>query len=92
LEPLDAECLRRHYARTLTCWAERFENCTEAIRSIVGETRYRIWRVYLAGCAHAFAIGNVSIFQLVAQKAGRDADSIPWSRRYVYAKNSAPDV
>ncbi len=84
LEPLDVENLRRHYVRTLEHWTERFEGRAQAIRAMVGETKYRIWRVYLAGCAHAFAVDNVSIFQIVCQKSRQQAAVIPWSRRYMY--------
>lgn len=85
LEALDVESLRRHYARTLEHWAERFETNGDTIRAMVGEKKYRIWRVYLAGCAHAFDADEISIFQTVLQKAGKSATSIPWSRRYIYA-------
>ncbi|MGF6780847.1 class I SAM-dependent methyltransferase [Paraburkholderia sp. GAS334] len=84
LEALDVENLRRHYVKTLDNWTERFEANTEFIRKMVGETRYRIWRVYLAGCAQAFAMDNVSIYQIVCQKSRRPADTIPWSRSYIY--------
>ncbi len=80
LESLDMENLRGHYARTLQCWAQRFEQNAERIRQTVGETKYRIWRVYLAGRAYAFAAGRASIYQIVAQKAGRTAACIPWPR------------
>ncbi|HWZ46786.1 MAG TPA: cyclopropane-fatty-acyl-phospholipid synthase family protein [Herbaspirillum sp.] len=84
LEALDVENLRRHYARTLEMWAASYEKYSEQIRELVGEKRYRIWRVYLAGCAHAFEVDDVSIYQVICQKAGRKADAIPWSRRYIY--------
>ena len=84
LEALDVESLRRHYARTLEHWAERFETNGDTIRAMVGEKKYRIWRVYLAGCAHAFDADEISIFQTVLQKAGQSAASIPWSRRFIY--------
>ncbi|ATJ85661.1 SAM-dependent methyltransferase [Ralstonia solanacearum] len=84
LEALDVESLRRHYARTLEHWADRFEANGETIRSLVDEKTYRIWRVYLAGCAHAFDTDEVSIFQILCQKSGRPVTSIPWSRRYIY--------
>jgi cyclopropane-fatty-acyl-phospholipid synthase len=84
LEALDVENLRRHYARTLDIWAANYETHSQRIRQLVGEKRYRIWRVYLAGCAHAFEVDDVSIYQVICQKAGRNAAAIPWSRRYIY--------
>jgi cyclopropane-fatty-acyl-phospholipid synthase len=87
LEALDVECLRRHYAKTLDCWAERYESHTAAIRGMVDETTFRVWRVYLAGCAHAFRQNWISLHQIVACKAG-PAESLnptPWSRAYMYS-------
>lgn len=87
LEALDIECLRRHYARTLSFWSENYERESENIRSKVGETTYRVWRIYLAGCAHAFSQNWVSLYQVLACKAG-DSEQLnptPWSRAYMYA-------
>ncbi|OHX11219.1 SAM-dependent methyltransferase [Chromobacterium sphagni] len=86
LEVLDVESLRRHYAKTLAAWSRNFETNSEAIRLEVGEEKFRIWRVYLSGCAYAFRHDVVSIYQVLCHKAGRDADSLDWSRRYMYAK------
>ncbi|MGB4585035.1 MAG: cyclopropane-fatty-acyl-phospholipid synthase family protein [Rhodoferax sp.] len=87
LEALDVECLRRHYARTLACWSDNYEHQQEAIRALVSETTYRVWRIYLAGCAHAFTQNWVSIYQVLACKAGSSEalNPTPWSRAYMYA-------
>ncbi len=85
LEALDVENLRRHYARTCSTWTDNFERNGEHIRSLVDERRYRIWRIYLAGCAHAFANDWISLYQVVCGKAGRPAAALPWSRHYMYA-------
>jgi len=87
LEALDVECLRRHYARTLALWSENYEHQQDAIRAMVNETTYRVWRIYLAGCAHAFAQNWVSIYQALACKAGTSDQLNPtlWSRAYMYA-------
>ncbi|MCM0044253.1 MAG: cyclopropane-fatty-acyl-phospholipid synthase family protein [Burkholderiaceae bacterium] len=85
LETLDLENLRRHYARTCALWAENFERNNALIRTLVDERTYRIWRVYLAGCAHAFRHDWISLFQVVCGKAGRDAGALRWSRRYMYS-------
>lgn len=84
LEALDVENLRRHYARTCALWAENFENNSAHIRTLVDERRYRIWRIYLAGCAHAFQHDWISLNQVVCGKAGRQAETLPWSRKYMY--------
>jgi cyclopropane-fatty-acyl-phospholipid synthase len=85
LEALDVECLRPHYARTLNLWAENFEAKAEEIRTYLDEERFRVWRLYLAGFAHAFEIGEVSIYQTVCHKSGKRPGLIPWlSRRHMY--------
>ncbi|MCG2586414.1 cyclopropane-fatty-acyl-phospholipid synthase family protein [Massilia sp. TS11] len=85
LEARDVENLRRHYARTCSLWAERFEAAGEQLHSLVDARRYRIWRVYLAGCAYAFAHDWVSLYQVVCGRAGEGPEGMPWSRRYMYA-------
>lgn len=85
LEAFDVELMRRHYAQTLRHWADNFETNADAIRAMVGEKKYRIWRVYLAGCEHAFTNSIMSLHQVVCQKADRNADTFPISRRYIYA-------
>ncbi|MEJ2767614.1 cyclopropane-fatty-acyl-phospholipid synthase family protein [Mycetohabitans sp. B46] len=85
LEVTDVESLRRHYARTLELWTENFEKCAAEVKALVDDEKFRIWRVYLAGCAYAFDNDDVSIYQVVCRKAGRPACTLPWSRRYMYA-------
>jgi cyclopropane-fatty-acyl-phospholipid synthase len=86
LKTLDVECLRRHYACTLTFWSENYESQSEAIQAIVGETTYRIWRIYLAGSAQAFSKNWVSLYQVLACKAGssEQLNPTPRSHSYVY--------
>ena len=84
LEVRDVENLRRHYARTCALWTENFESRFEAIGQLTDDRRLRIWHVYLAGCAYAFAHDWISLYQIVGAKAGEDPAQIPWSRRYMY--------
>jgi len=86
LEAFDVENLRRHYARTCGIWADNFECRSEHLRTMVDDRRFRIWRVYLAGCAYAFAHDWVSLYQVVCTRAGRHGDTLPWSRRYMYER------
>jgi cyclopropane-fatty-acyl-phospholipid synthase len=85
LEVRDVENLRRHYARTCASWTENFENNAARIRTLTDPKRFRIWHVYLAGCAYAFAHDWISLYQVVCGKAGEDPGQIPWSRRYMYS-------
>ena len=86
LELIDAEALREHYARTLWHWVDRLEANTEPARGEVGEERFRVWRIYLAGSAHAFDRGWLSIFQLLAGKPLADGSlPHPATREYMYS-------
>ncbi|CAN5261012.1 cyclopropane-fatty-acyl-phospholipid synthase family protein [soil metagenome] len=85
LEVCDVESLRRHYARTLNIWAENFEAHADEARRLAGDKRFRIWRVYLAGCAKAFEEDWISIFQVLACKSGGGVqNTLPLSREYQY--------
>jgi cyclopropane-fatty-acyl-phospholipid synthase len=84
LEPTDAESLRRHYARTLAEWAKRLERNRERAIAEAGDKRYRIWQIYLAGCALGFAHEWVNIYQVLARKTGDAANPIPLTRDYMY--------
>lgn len=85
LEAIDIENLRRHYARTCAIWTDNFEARAEQIKLLTDPKKFRIWHVYLAGCAYAFANDWISLYQVVCRKAGRDPQAIPWSRKYMYA-------
>ena len=85
LEAFDVENLRRHYQRTTALWSEGFEAHAEQVRPLVDEKRWRIWRIYLAGCAWAFEHDEVAIYQVLCRPAGQSAQGLPWSRRYIYA-------
>lgn len=85
LEVVDVETLRQHYARTLWHWSERLEANLDAARRHAGDKRARIWRAYLAGCAHAFEQRWVSIHQVLAVKsADPKAKALPWTRAWIY--------
>jgi len=85
LEVMDVETLRRHYAKTLWHWSERLEANLDAAREHAGDKRLRIWRTYLAGCAHAFDQRWVAIHQVLAVKsADPKAHPLPWTRAWIY--------
>jgi len=86
LEAYDVENLRRHYARTLAIWTDNFEAKADVVKQLAGEKRFRIWHVYLAGCAYAFDQDWISLYQIVCGKAGRHPQALPWSRNYMYGK------
>ena len=85
LECLDVECLRPHYAKTLWHWVDRLDARREEARALVGEKKYRIWRIYMAGYALAFQRGWVSVDQVLAGRPlPNGALSIPLTREHVY--------
>jgi cyclopropane-fatty-acyl-phospholipid synthase len=85
IEPLDAENLRPHYARTLWEWVERLEARQGEALELIGAQKYRIWRIYMAGSAYAFDRNWLALFQLLGGRpleAGRQ--TYPFNRRHVY--------
>jgi cyclopropane-fatty-acyl-phospholipid synthase len=86
LEVTDAECLRPHYARTLWHWVSRLDGNATRARQIVGERQFRVWRIYMAGSAHAFERGWISLFQILGAKPLPDGKwTYPMTRAHVYA-------
>jgi cyclopropane-fatty-acyl-phospholipid synthase len=85
LETADVESLRRHYARTTAMWADRLEANRERAVAIAGDKRYRIWSIYLAGCAFGFAHNWINIYQVLACKhGGPGMNPLPMTRDYMY--------
>jgi cyclopropane-fatty-acyl-phospholipid synthase len=85
LELVDAEALREHYAKTLWNWVERLERNADAARAEVGEEKFRVWRIYMAGSAHAFDRGWLSLWQLLAGKPLTDGRlPHPLTRDFIY--------
>ena len=85
LEEVDVESLRLHYARTLEHWSQRLEQNLDAAAKQVPEKILRIWRLYLAGCAYAFARGWINIHQILATKPHADGSiELPATRADIY--------
>jgi cyclopropane-fatty-acyl-phospholipid synthase len=85
LEIRDVESLREHYALTLRHWVRRLEDRhADALRE-VDETTYRIWRLYMAGSAHNFEQGFLSVYQTLLAKLTPDGKSLaPLTREKWY--------
>ena len=87
MEVTDVESLRRHYARTCREWADRLNTNREKAIAAAGDRRYRIWQIYLAGCAHGFEHGWMNIYQVLACKeGGLSLDALPLTRDYMYGR------
>jgi cyclopropane-fatty-acyl-phospholipid synthase len=93
LEDVDREALREHYAKTLWHWVDLQEANADAARREVGEERFRVWRIYMAGSAHAFDRGWMSLWQLLAGKPLADGRlPHPATREYMYDRRSTTGV
>jgi len=86
-ETLDVENLRPHYTLTLRHWVRNLEAVKdEAIRT-TSATTYRLWRLYMAGCAFNFDHGGISIHQVLAGQRGRP-QPVPLRRDDLYANRT----
>ena len=82
-----------HYPLTLRNWGRRFEEQATAAQLLAGPDRYRIWRMYMAGMAHAFDRGWLSVVQVLAYKPGKSSMAArPWSREYQYHALGQPAI
>ncbi len=85
LEVVDVESLRRHYALTCEAWSNNLEAHRADAVGMVGERRYRIWQIYLAGCAYGFANGWMNLYQVLCSKAENTGlKQQPLIRDYMY--------
>ena len=84
-EVRDVENLREHYANTLRHWVRRLEAHETPARSAVGDETYNVWRFYMAGSAHGFAIGRMGLEQTLLVKRHSDGDAgVPLTRADIY--------
>jgi len=79
---LHSESLRCHYAKTLDCWYDNFQKKLPEVRKMYDEHFIRMWRLYLKGCASAFRIGGIDIYQCLLTK-GID-NNRPMTAEYMY--------
>ena len=87
IEVHDVESLRPHYARTLELWSASFERRLDEAVAASSERTARIWRLYLAGCAHAFEQGWITIYQLLGSKQKKPGRTeLPLTREWMYRR------
>ena len=85
-EVRDVESLREHYAMTLRHWVRTLEEKSADATALVGVHHFRIWRLYMAASANAFAKANINIIQtLFAKPDGHGKSGIPLTREDIYA-------
>jgi cyclopropane-fatty-acyl-phospholipid synthase len=83
LEIHDVEGLRPHYALTLRHWVRRLEAAHAQAVAEVGESNYRIWRLYMAACALEFEDGGTGVYQILSSRRAAGYP-LPLSRRDLY--------
>ena len=84
-EVRDVESLREHYVLTLESWVRRLEARRDKAIRAVGELKYRLWRLYMAGAAHRFRTGRNNVYQALLLKPDRGRSGLPLSRADWYA-------
>lgn len=62
------QSLRRHYARTLQCWASNLQSSREQALAIQPEEVYARYLKYLTGCVELFRDGYIDICQFTLVK------------------------
>ncbi|ALP54853.1 hypothetical protein Tel_11810 [Candidatus Tenderia electrophaga] len=86
-EIIDVEGLRRHYVLTLRQWIKALEVNREQVVELVGDTTYRVWRLYMAGSAWYFDEGSTNVYQVLAGHA-RQSLATPLRRDDLYEKKA----
>lgn len=69
-EVRDVTSLREDYATTLRHWVRRLEARRQQAIELVGGPTYRVWRLYMAGSAHAFSSGRIGLVHELYRRPG----------------------
>jgi cyclopropane-fatty-acyl-phospholipid synthase len=78
----DVESLREHYVLTARAWRARLETRRAEAELLTDASTCRAFALYLAGGAHGFAVGRVSVFQtLLVARDGRPS-ALPLTRAH----------
>jgi cyclopropane-fatty-acyl-phospholipid synthase len=72
---------------TLRHWVRSLEEKRVDATALVGEHHFRIWRLYMAASANAFASAAINIIQtLLAKPDAHGNSNIPLTREDLYAE------
>ena len=77
----DIEVLKRHYAKTLRAWRQRFVSNRDRAREMYDERFCRMWEFYLTACEVGFLTNIVTVFQIQLAKT---LDAVPETRDYIH--------
>jgi cyclopropane-fatty-acyl-phospholipid synthase len=62
----DVHAMREHYVHTVAAWERQLERRWDEVVAAVGVTQARVWRLYLAGGALAFAENRMGVDQILS--------------------------
>jgi cyclopropane-fatty-acyl-phospholipid synthase len=83
-ETRDVESLREHYARTLGEWLKRLERNRDRAVAIIGETEFRVWRLYMTAAQRGFNTGNLNVLQTLLSKPCQGHSNLPPTREDLF--------
>jgi len=86
-EVRDVESLREQYILTLRHWVTRLEARRDEARRATDERTYRLWRLYMAGAAHKFRIGQNNVYQVLLSRSSGRESGLPLTRADWYAED-----
>jgi len=66
LEVVGVESMREDYVKTIRAWLATLEARSADAAALIGAEGLRVWRLYLAGAALAFAERRMSVHQILA--------------------------
>jgi len=82
----DVEAWREHYALTCRHWYRELMRRKDEAVGFVGEEKFRMWALYLAGVSIGFADGSMHVCQVVASKrASKGPSGLPLTRADLYS-------
>jgi cyclopropane-fatty-acyl-phospholipid synthase len=86
----DVEGWRDHYALTCKLWCQKLSQNEQQAIEMVGEERYRLWVLYLAGVSFAIQDGSACIYQTIGRKRGsKGLSGMPSTRKHLYRDDVA---
>ncbi|GGW15369.1 cyclopropane-fatty-acyl-phospholipid synthase [Streptomyces capoamus] len=74
-EVRDVESLREHYALTLRRWVDNLEADWDRAVRLTSPGRARVWQLYMAACALAFAHNRIGVNQVLAVRTPESGTS-----------------
>ena len=86
-EVRDVEDLREHYEETLHRWGDSLAKHKDEVIALTDEKAFRVWRLYMAGCAESFRRGDIGIYQVLLSKNDDNGRSSATKLRKTWYEN-----